>query len=337
MLLRILGAFLALLALAASGGALWQAAREADDLARFPPPGELFEVDGLALHLDCRGEGDPTVVLEAGLGSGSDSWFRVHAAMAEQTRVCAWDRPGMGWSEPAFEPIAAEENADRLHALLETAGIEGPLVLLGMSAGGVFVREYYARHPQGVVGMVLVDSSHEQQGSRMPEFPDAGFATVLRLCAWVQPLGLPRLFGAAEAAIESVDLELEGEAREFAIANLSRSHTCASLLAENEGFDAEIVDPSAPRSLGDLPLIVLSQGRGLEVDEAAGIDAELAEAFTDAWTELQLELTTLSSRGERRIAEESGHVIQLDQPQAVIEAVADMVALVRAEGTVPAP
>ena len=337
MLVRILGGLIALLALLGGVGAVWQASRVAAELERFPPPGERFEIDGLALHLDCRGEGTPTVVLEAGLGSGSDSWFLVHDAMAAQTRVCAWDRPGMAWSAPSFVPITSDANADRLHALLASAGVDGPVVLLGMSAGGVFVREYYARHPEHVVGMVLIDSSHEQQGARMPEFPDGGFNTVLQACAWLQPLGLPRLLGAAEVAIDSYGVEIEGEAREFAIANLNRSHTCASLLAESEGFDGEVVDAEPPRSLGDLPLIVVSQGRAPEIDEEAGMTEELVAAFAEVWTELQLELTALSSRGERRIAEESGHVIQLDQPKAVIDAVRDMVTLVREEAIASDP
>ncbi|MBW2374134.1 MAG: alpha/beta hydrolase, partial [Deltaproteobacteria bacterium] len=103
------------------------------------------------------------------------------------TRTCAYDRPGMDWSEPIGRTVDAGEVAVRLHRLVEVAGIPGPYVLVGMSAGGVYVREYQRNHPGGIVGMVLVDSSHEQQGSRLPEISGAAnIDRMLSLCSWLQ-------------------------------------------------------------------------------------------------------------------------------------------------------
>ena len=144
------------LVLSSIAGALYQTFAERADWRAFPPPGVRVQVGGGGVHLDCRGEGLPVVILEAGLTSGSTSWARVHDALAEQTRVCAYDRPGLDWSEPIEEMAGPAVIAQRLRAALDAAGIGGPYVLVGMSAGGVYVREYFAQFPEGVAGMVLI-------------------------------------------------------------------------------------------------------------------------------------------------------------------------------------
>ncbi|MEQ8860461.1 MAG: alpha/beta hydrolase [Pseudomonadales bacterium] len=322
---------LALLALVLIGaGALYQWQQSRADAARFPPPGALFEVGGLTLHLDCRGRGRPLVLLEAGLTSGSWSWGTVFDAIAAHTEVCAYDRPGMGWSDPIDRVADAGEVAQRLHALVETAAVSGPYVLLGMSAGGVYVREYYRRYPESVVGMVLVDSSHEQQGLRLPAVDGgATLDRVLTLCSWLQPLGVVRFSDALALLFDQT--EIPDAARPLLRSRVNQSHYCASMRREIESFAADVRDAEPPASLGDLPLVVLSQGDEPEGDEAFGMSDAQARAMRVVWDELQLELTALSSRGERHVARDSGHVIQLEQPDIVIEAVVGLIGRLRAE------
>lgn len=311
-----------------SAGAVYQWRAAAADRADFPAPGKLYEIDGLSMHLDCRGEGAPTVVLEAGLTSGSASWVLVHDKLSEITRVCTYDRPGMDWSEQSAEPLDSPTVARRLHALLAAGGVEGPQIILGMSAGGVFVREYFARYPQQIVGMVLVDSSHEQQGNRLPAVgDDALFGNLLALCSWLQPVGVVRAFDLLDGV--QGEFDLPEDARALFRANAYQSHNCAAMAAELEGFAREIRDVDPPAPLGALPLIVLSQGKAPAANEAFGMSLADAQAMAEVWDVLQNELTALSSAGERRIAHASGHVIQLEQPQIVIDAVADMVRRLR--------
>lgn len=329
MIKKLLIGLVALVVLLLLGGAAYQWVAQRSDAARFPPPGELVTVDGLEMHLDCRGSGRPLVIMEAGLTTGSWSWGRVFDAVAEHTEVCAYDRPGMGWSEPINRVADAGEVADRLHALIEVAGIDGPYVLLGMSAGGVYVREYYGRYPEDVVGMVLVDSSHEQQGDRLPPFEGGGeMERALRMCARLQPLGVVRATDAMAVMFEMMP-GIADEAKPLLMSRANQSHYCASMLAEMESFDGEVHDPQPPASLGDLPLVVLSQGNEPQGNEAFGLTVEQARAQRAGWDVLQEELAALSSQGRRLVAENSGHVIQMEQPEIVIDSVVAMLGELR--------
>ena len=313
-------------------GALYQWLASRTDRQMHPAPGEIFDVDGLALHLDCRGRGNPTVVLEAGLTSGSSSWGLVHNQLAQQTRVCAYDRPGLDWSESLGRPAGAAEVAGRLHGLLAAADINGPQLLVGVSAGGVYVREYFHRYPENVVGMVLVDSSHEQQGYRLPQADESSsMAGILTLCAWLQPIGAIRAFGLLDTLLDRY--ELSADMRSTLSATMNQSHTCSVMRDESKAFVADVNQPDSPLPLGDLPLTVLSQGKPPAADEQMGITLEFATEQAKVWTQLQIELAALSTSGERRIAENSGHVIQFEQPELVITAIREQVAQYRARLT----
>lgn len=319
---------LALVVLLPLAGAAYQWLAERSDLKRFPPPGRMVDVDGVAMHLDCRGSGRPVVIMEAGLTTGSWSWGRVPDALRDVTEVCTYDRPGMGWSEPIDHPAAAAEVADRLHRLVELAPIEGPYVLLGMSAGGVYVREYYGRYPDDVVGMVLVDSSHEQQGNRLPETGDASqMERMLALCRWLQPVGAVRLSGALDMLTDQPGID--AQSKPLLKAMFNRSAYCRAISNEMQAFAGDVRDADPPASLGDLPLVVLSQGKAPEADETFGMTLEQARAMRVVWDVLQRELTALSSRGQRFVAYHSGHPIQLEQPALVIDTAGDLIRSLR--------
>ena len=126
-IVRILLGVLALIVLLALGGASYEAIMAAGDGRRYPPPGKLVDVGGYRLHLHCIGQGSPTVVLDAGLGGFSLDWGAVQPHITTSTRVCAYDRAGLGWSEPGPTPRSPQQFAAELHALLTNAGVEGPM------------------------------------------------------------------------------------------------------------------------------------------------------------------------------------------------------------------
>jgi pimeloyl-ACP methyl ester carboxylesterase len=130
-------------------------------------------VGDLSLHIVCRGEGRPPVVLEAGLGNDSSVWSSVLPELARTTQVCAYDRAGLGASSRAPRPHSNRQMADELHALLRAVEVPEPFILVGHSMGGANVRYLAAKSPRSVAGMVLVDSvSHEQPKRFWSLLPD---------------------------------------------------------------------------------------------------------------------------------------------------------------------
>src|SRR5215211_2968265 len=157
-----------LLALAVIG-AIYQVVATQIDQRTYPPPGEMVDVGTHSLHINCIGQGSPKVILEAANFGMSAHWVRVQQQLAKTTRVCAYDRAGMGWSEPGPEPRDAKQISSELHTLLKGADTGGPYVLVGHSYGGLYARMYAARYPKQVAGVVLVDSSHPEQFTRSEE------------------------------------------------------------------------------------------------------------------------------------------------------------------------
>jgi len=162
---------LALVVLAAIAGASYQALGERADARRFPQQGKSVSLgpafNNLALSIDCRGQGGPTVVLDSGLGVPAVGWNPVQTEVAKFARVCSYDRAGYGWSGASSAPRTSLEIVKELHALLEAANEKGPYILVGHSFGGYNVRVYNGQYPNDVAGMVLVDASHEDQVARM--------------------------------------------------------------------------------------------------------------------------------------------------------------------------
>src|SRR4029077_1689731 len=153
------------------------------------PPGRLVDVGGHKLHIWCTGSGEPTVVLENGLsgGSGIVGWSVVQPEVAKFTRVCSYDRAGIGYSDPGPSPRTARRIASELAQLLDRSGIAGPVVLVGASIAGFNVRVFASDHPERAAGLVLVDASHEADAHEVPLMP--------RCVPLLSTVGVFRLFG----------------------------------------------------------------------------------------------------------------------------------------------
>ena len=139
-------------------GYIYEPIAEARDAKAYPPPGQMVDMGGYRLHINCTGKGSPTVVIESGWGDMSATWGWVQPEVAKTTRVCTYDRAGMGWSEASPQPRTAREYAQELHTLLEKANEHGPYVLVGHSMGGFTMIVYAQDYPDEVSGLVLVDS-----------------------------------------------------------------------------------------------------------------------------------------------------------------------------------
>ncbi|MCB9780930.1 MAG: alpha/beta hydrolase [Alphaproteobacteria bacterium] len=312
----------------AGTGLVWQSARSAQDLAAHPAPGDLLQVDGRLLHLHCIGDGAPVVVFITGLNGTASVVGPVQRAAAETTRACAYDRAGLGYSEPTDHPRRAAETADELAALLDAAVITEPLVLVGHSWGGILARSFATRQPDRVAGMVLIDSSHEGQLDALGEAAAEGVPLPFQLGRVLQPLGVVRLAGMVEAATASIPTLSDAD-RASLIATSGQSHTSRANGLEFLSMAAELDARGAPPDLRDLPLIVLSQDghgpEGLSGDELT------------RWQGLQRDLASRSSAGRLEIVADSGHVIMWDQPDAVTAAIRDVVRTIREQSDPAAP
>lgn len=268
-----------------------------DDL---PPPGVMVDVGGHRLHLVCAGSGRPAVVFDAGLADAWVVWERVLLGLAPTTRVCAYDRAGVAWSEPGPLPRTGLQIAAELHELLTGAGLAGPFVLVGHSVGGMHVRTFAVRYPEEVAGIVLVDATHEDlvgeaaYGSRSVRQVQVGRA------AHVAERGgrLPPVVANLPVAVASRPAWHRARAEELAAVDAS----AAELREMN-------------RALA-VPLTVITRGKRL----------------TATWDSLQANLVLLSPQGRRLVAGRSGHYVQRDEPAVVVAAVRDMVDSLRAAG-----
>jgi pimeloyl-ACP methyl ester carboxylesterase len=298
-----------LLVLAAIGMVYQAVATERAEGAH-PPPGETVDVGDHELHIDCVGQGSPTVVLEAALGNASAHWVRVQQEVSEVTRVCAYDRAGMGWSEGGPEPRDAARVTGELHALLEGAGVEGPYVMVGHSFGGLYARAYAARYPDETAGVVLVDSSHPDQFERLPDGPE-NYAQARRLFA-VAPLfarlGVIRLFDLLPVPAE-LPASQRAQVEAFNPATKQVSTTADEFRATPQ-TTAQVRDAG---SLGDKPLAVVSAGKQPQ-----------------AWLQLQEELATLSPNSTHRVVEGATHVSLLYDPDDARETSTSIVRVVEA-------
>ena len=321
-------AMLCLVATMGIGGFIYQSIAQSSDLSRWPAPGKLFDVDGGLMHIYCQGGGSPTIVIEQGNGGYYDHWHDMNGELSRLTRVCAYDRAGMGYSDSLGRVVRTDEVAGRLHELLSAADITDDLILVGWSAGGIHVRNYYKQFPDNVAGIVLVDSSHEhQQGRMFDPTPPGGFDT-RRLGAYLAPFGVVRLSGEIDRAVDYGGGSDEHKQRTKAVQN--QSQWLGSYLAEFEAFEMDQEMNRIPPSLGDLPLTVLTRGKEVQQGGMPSYyTLEILQERESVWQMMQKELAALSTQGRQVIAGESGHSIHLDQPELVFNAVQEMLVKVR--------
>jgi pimeloyl-ACP methyl ester carboxylesterase len=261
------------------------------------------------------GEGSPAVVIVPALGANVLEWVRVLRAASSWTTVCAYDRAGLGWSDPQHGTVSVDAMADDLHALLKAAGIAPPYVVAGHSMGGFVARRFQSRYPEDVAGMLLIDSSHENQSRRLGGY-DSWYDIRRAASRRLRVLGVRRLaahlglvdgLNPESLAWETVP-EYAGAAKASSLSTKQRRTVVREmlLLARPQG---------RPQDLGTLPLTVLSAGNAKRRTWTAWAD----------WCRLQDELAALSTCSEYTYALNGDHNVHLDDPGAVVRAIRDLV------------
>jgi pimeloyl-ACP methyl ester carboxylesterase len=301
---------LAALAMASVGGA-YESIALATDTRTSAMPGQLYDVGGYRLHLDCHGSGSPTVVLASGMGEMSPYWARIAPIVARTTRVCAYDRAGQGWSDSSPHPADGTQTARDLSTLLAAAHESGPFVLVGHSSGGVYAMNYAADHPEEVAGMVLLDSSSPRQVELVPSF--AMTAEVMRRGLALLPTGART--GISRLAQSSTSLPSPAAEQVDSFSSSPRGLT--NVRDEQGQLQTAMRQAQALTTLGTKPLVVLTSS-----DELAA---------TPGWGTAQDQLAALSGNSSHGVVNTT-HATVLDDPGSAREsadAITDVVRSVR--------
>lgn len=314
------------------------AAAEDPRLLPYLEPGQRVDIGGRRINLYCTGSGAPTVVLMAGISSWSPVWYKTQPVIAQKTRVCTFDRASFGFSDPAPRPQGLSDTVDDLHAALKAAPVPGPYVLVGHSLGGVEARLYAQRWPREVVGMILVDTS--PAGELLIEADQPGLADDESIETYVSDELYCALLAAqgplepGSPAYKDCSKSLPSDtpaAFRKAWPQFFTAYYAAAKVSLISSLYTHRYDSVDRRRLGAMPLVVLSAERSFEVDTPAG--KRFWQAFQKSWYARHEALAHLSSRGIYRLVKGSGHGIQLDKPQAVIDAVDEVLRQIRTGAT----
>jgi pimeloyl-ACP methyl ester carboxylesterase len=311
-------------------------------------PQRLVDIGGRRLNVVCTGNGSPTVILEAGLIADSAAWRLVQPALSRRTRVCSYDRAGLGFSDPAGPPRDAAAVVHDLHALLRATRIAPPYVLAGWSSGGLYTRLYQYRFPNEVVGLVEVEPDSEfdvldderrivttvmnkprrwfdqQVHDWYKQFDDCALNVSRGTCAY-----FPGGIAAYEKRVRTTECPKMSHA-ECELAEIRGQHLARASLWRDEALELEATDKSAAevraaqRPYGSLPLIVLSDSENDDIDNSGPVSVAAQRAMWVAKNQADDRIAHLSSAGAHFVVADSPHAIQLTHPPVVISAIAEV-------------
>lgn len=322
---RIAIGVVAVVATAVMIGAGYEAKMRRQALVRYPVPGQLIDIGGRKIQLDCRGSGAPLVVLEAGLDmNGSLAWAKVHDSIAVTTRTCGYSRAGVMWSDDNPGQPSAAGIATDLQAALRGAGEKAPYVMVGHSLGGPYIMTFTKLHEADVAGLVFVDASHPEQIQRFKEVlgreldPPVGLMKVAAALGWT---GVVRVAMSAGPAPDSVGRTTAA----FAPTSL------APMFEELDALASTLEEAGRYRQLGNRPLIVLTAMAPVDTATLKQMKMTVEEnvRFRAAWKELHDDEASWSTQSEHILVPDATHYIQNDRPDIVIAAVRKVVEMVR--------
>jgi pimeloyl-ACP methyl ester carboxylesterase len=301
----------------------------------------LVEVEpGRRLNLYCTGSGAPAVILEAGLGDDTSTWGLVQPAIAKRTTTCSYDRAGIGFSDPATRAGSASNIVDDLRRLLTKAGVKGPYVLVGHSYGGLTATLYASRYPKEVAALVGVDPANERQVDAFREaFPnyetDLLAPTLARKqdCVRKAEQGFGADPAASTGCVDKPDPRMS-DALNAVHARIHRGPAYQrAAVSEFESMRGGLSGAQLAAEIGafgSMPLIVLTRPK--DTAPLGPNETEHSRAVLwNNWTTMHAALAARSTRGENRDVPATGHYIQLDQPQAVIDAIETVLDMLAAD------
>ncbi len=308
----------------------------------YTKPDQLVDVGGgRRLNLHCRGTGSPAVIFDSGLNDSAIAWALVQPAISKTNATCSYDRAGLGFSDAATRPGTAANDVDDLHKALEVAHIKPPYILAGHSAGGMAVRVFADRYRDEVVGMVIVDGSHEDQSSRMK-----AIAKPEVQATWEDDRKDTTCTDAAKGGEIAKDSPVykkcvgEPEWRfSQAINDASLEYSAklkyqAAVASEYQNFYGASADQTRAtrRDFGDMPIIVLTHA---PYPRYKTLTQQEQDQRTATWEQMHNEVAAMSTHGVNEIVPRAGHLINYDRPEIVIDAIRQALAVAAEQATPP--
>jgi len=311
----------------------------------YPAPGKLVDIGGWQLHLNCAGSSNvssPTVILEAGLGDFSVEWSLVQPEVARFAKVCSYDRAGDGWSNLGPHPRTMRQIVYEFHTLLSNAGVKPPLVFVGHSYGGWLVRIYALTYPSEVVGMVLIDAGADDPWRMMPNGKLVHSSTLVKgqTIPAVKTSGPLRISDIPSNALSQIKTRLQEASihandpprnklpvkaqrmRAWTLGQVGHAVAAVNPFEYEELALLRAEQAKSKYPFGDMPLIVLARGRSEDTTNQA-------KQMEDDHRKDQQALSMLSSKGKLIIAQQSGHHIQLDEPELVVRSIREVLDAVK--------
>ncbi len=282
-----------------------------------PYPGELVNIGTHRLHINCVGKGSPTVIIDSGIGGFSLEWLTIQNNLADNLKVCSYDRAGYGWSDPGPRPRTTDRITYELHSLLVESKIPGPYVLIGHSFGGYNIRYFASKYPSLVAGLILVDSSHPEQFNT-DEFKrtenkqkDSTYKNSYKVRI-IHP-------------IISDSYPSENKRIAFRLMSTMKSRSTILNEMDNMEISAKQVSRQTNHPPYIFPVTILTRGKRVWAYDEPG------ERREQQWLRLQNDLEHISVQSRHYLADKSGHIIHLDQPDFVSNNIISLVIKIRSQ------
>lgn len=314
--------FLSYLTLLPAAGFCYQYFANQRDEKNHPPPGDLIDVGGYRLHIQCRGEqhpGVPTVIVETGIWDCSQSWQLVQSKIATVARICTYDRAGYGWSDSGPNPRTFEQITRELKILLEKKGIHPPFIFVGHSLGGPISRYYHSQYPDDIVGMIFVDALHKE----IPMFSRI-FRVVSQVFSFLSYFGVQRLLFKCCPPISANPQWTSTMQKTYIACHQAKIKTLEACLKEWDGYEASFRDlRTNAKSIATIPVTMISRDPNQPI--RPGMSEEAQRKGRKELEDLQKQHLDESPHARFIIAERSGHLVQIDRPDVVIDEIRRMI------------
>lgn len=313
-------------------GALYQYIITRIEEKMYKPPGRMVDIGGFKLHIHELGQQHrgPVVVLDMGIGGNMLYWNGVQEEIAKFAHIVSFDRAGIGWSEKSPFERTSYNIIEETRKLLKASGLEGPFIFVGHSFGGLNARIYAKKYPKEVAGIILVDSSHEDQNKDLPR--SKSFMNRILDTTYLHPaisalsrvggIRLYRIFDSENNNASKIS-KIKESSNKFIDTLLEEWRLLNKNLEYAKRFD---------RDLGDIPLTVITAAMDISKESCAlhgHYDMERCRKGYKIWHELQKDLLKRSNNSKQILARNSAHIIHHYEPELIVEAVREMLSLIK--------